>query len=117
MKRRNGGQLTDQPPDRGDLGRLLDVERRLEAQLAAAREEARQIVAQAEASAREAEAALDGETAGERAKLRQAIEARCAEELDRLAADMRERVAAFRDVPAPRIAELAAFVVDRVVTG
>ena len=117
MTRRNGRSDTDQPPDRGDLGRLLDVERTLAAELATVRTEARQLIERAEAAAHNADSALEHEVAAERGRLREAIEAEVAHELDRLAAETRGRVAAFQDVAEERIAELAEHVIDRVVAG
>jgi hypothetical protein len=105
-----------EPDPAGDLERLIELEGRLAALLAAARAEAAAIVAEARTDAgRQAETIAAAEAAAE-----QDLAARLAAERDgalaTLAAETTRRLERF-DLPAARVAELARLVVGAVGAG
>lgn len=115
MVRHLRSRSLEAPRDQSDLTRLLEAEVRLERMLRRAREETARLVAEAHTAARAHEEALGAELeeAGQR------LEAEIAAERDRRVGEMveaaRHEVERLEQVAPERIAELARFVVDRVI--
>ncbi len=114
------GRMTSPTPSSArpeDLSRLVELEGQLAARLEAARREAREIVARAEAQTA---------AAGEQARLREAASRRDLEEkaatdltrrLQAAEAEGRERAGRFLAVSEERVKELGVWVVGRLVEG
>ena len=98
-----------------DLDRLVETERRLEAAVAEARREAERIVTAAREEACLREQRLERECQEALDAVRADIEAERDREIAEIGADAARRVRAFDTVPAERVAELARYVVDRVI--
>ena len=113
-KRRTDGEAPH-PAPAGDLGRLIETEQRLEARLAEAAEEARRLVEAARAAAFGAEEAMERELQEAAQRLEAEIEADRRRQAEAIAAEARRQASAFEHVTPRRVAELARYVVDRVV--
>jgi vacuolar-type H+-ATPase subunit H len=99
----------------GELGRLLDVEERLQGLLEERRQEARNLVDEARATAarrrQEAEAAIEAETLDLRRSIAQDAKA----QVTAILAGGRRRIERYRDVPEPVLNELAERVLHRLI--
>ena len=98
-----------------DLDRLVATEQRLEASVADARAEAERIVEEAHTAARGGEQAFERECQEALAQIQSDIETTRDRAIAAIAADARRRAQAFDEVTEDRVAELAAYVVDRVI--
>lgn len=100
---------------KGDLARLLATEERLEQLVVGARAEAERVVAAAQAQAAAREAALAAQLDAEVRKMTEAVAAERSRREAELAATLRAEAARFDAIPGARIAELAGYVVRRVI--
>jgi uncharacterized protein YfcZ (UPF0381/DUF406 family) len=100
-----------------DLGLLLATELELEAMLARAREQARELVQAAGAEVGVASIALDRELAAARARFDMEVEAERAARAAEVLAEARQRVAEVDAVPDERIAELSRTALERLLQG
>jgi len=101
----------------GALGALIEVEQRIEAELAAARDEALRIV---EAARREIEGQAsqrEAAVAAERERLRAAIERECEAALRGIADEGERALERYRRIDEPGLRELAQWVAARVAEG
>ena len=101
----------------GDLGRLLETERRLGERLRAARVESERLVAEAQAAAAERERALAGDLALEEERLREQLETERRRGEAEIAAAAERAAAAFEQVSPGRIAAVAKELALRFFTG
>lgn len=117
MARHLRSQPVEAQREPSDLTRLLEVEAGLERMLQGARDEAARLVAEARTAAREREDALGAELeeAGRR------LETEMVAERERRVQEIEDagnrEVERFEHVMPERIAELARYVVDRVIEG
>jgi hypothetical protein len=98
-----------------DLERLLELERRLEALLGDARRDAARLVADAETTAAQRDAAVQADVAAAAAALDQRIEAERAQREAAILAEAERDAARFDAVSASRLETLAGLIVRRVV--
>lgn len=110
--------MTRTPSDApaGGLSLLVETEDRLEAMIAARREEATGLVAEARRHAAGRLAELEVALAREAERLRVAVLERAREEATAATAAAERRARRFRQIPQTRIDALARRVVDRVVS-
>lgn len=107
--------MADDRPIGGDLARLLAAEDRFEADLAAAREEAKRLIAAAEADARAAAAEAEQAFTAKYAALAQRLDASRDGELRALRDAAKRRVAALDAIGDEWVEAKAGWIVDRVV--
>lgn len=115
-----GGALAERavitrPPEAGHLERLLETERRLEALVARAREEAAALTATAREDASRREAAAESEFQAAAAGLEASLARETAAAAATLEADAARQVADWGAVPPERIAALGDRLAARVV--
>jgi hypothetical protein len=103
------------PPQIGELGTLIEVEKRLELQLSAAREEAGRLLAAARSKVTQAERALEAEIEEGYRRLGSEVEAERRRRAEATAGEARRQAGLFDGVSPERLESLARFVVDRVV--
>lgn len=99
----------------GDLARLLETERRLEDEVASAREEAARLVHEASANAARDEQALEAELARAEDQLQDEIVASVKREREALLSAAREKAARSAAIADERVNELAEYLVRRLL--
>lgn len=99
----------------GGLALLVGTEDRLEAMLAARREEAARLIAEARSHADERLAALDEEVASRSTKREREIHERAEAAVQAAAREGERRAARWREVPPSRVEELAGTVIERLL--
>ena len=99
----------------GDLERLLETERRLGERLRAARAEADELVAQAEAAAAAREAALAAELEAEERLADERLEREHRERERAITDDAQRQVDAYERIPARRLSEIAKIITHRLL--
>ena len=107
--------VTTRPPEAGHLERLLETERRLEALVARARQEAAVLTASARAEAARREGAAEAEFQAAAAGLEARLARETAAAAAAVEADAAQQVAAWAAVPPPRLATLADGLTARVI--
>jgi hypothetical protein len=104
-----------EPSAGGDLSRLIETERRLEREVAAAREQADRVVADAVTAARAREQALDADLEEEVSAVEAGIAAERARDEDAIVTAARRAVERFDGVTGEEVAEIAGWLVARVI--
>lgn len=99
----------------GGLALLVETEDRLEAMLAARREEAARLLAEARGQADERLAALDEEVASRTTRREREIHERADAAVRDAAREGERRAARWREVPPSRVEELAGIVIERLL--
>ena len=110
-------QLQGRPREQSDLTRLLEVEARLERMLQRARDEAARLVAEAHTAAQARDEALGAELEEEGRRLETEIAAERERRVQKIVEAGRREAERLERVTAEQIAEVARYVVDRVIEG
>lgn len=113
LGQRSEGRPADEPDP--DLARLLETEARLRSTLEARRAEARRIVEEPRATARERAARAERELAEAEEVLRERVRAEVERERRRILAEAVERVRGWRRARREGVPELARWVAERIL--